>query len=120
MCSPGRVSAPRRCGESAPCGAGMGHLQRERVAWSPRSSSGTQVAPLPGVTPGDARCQGGTLGLKDLLVDMDNDPTCSTRVDAAVALVATHVAHLTGLHVLTRTHPAVASELLTSRLEALT
>jgi nucleotide-binding universal stress UspA family protein len=40
------------------------------------------------------------MGLKDLLVHVDNDPACSTRVDVAVALAAAHGAHLTGLHVL--------------------
>ena len=38
------------------------------------------------------------MGLKDLLVHVDNDPACSTRVDVAVALAAKHGAHLTGLH----------------------
>ena len=40
------------------------------------------------------------MGLKDLLVHVDNDPACNTRVDVAVALAAKHGAHLTGLHVL--------------------
>jgi nucleotide-binding universal stress UspA family protein len=39
------------------------------------------------------------MGLKDLLVHVDNDPACGTRVDVAVALAAAHGAHLTGLHV---------------------
>jgi nucleotide-binding universal stress UspA family protein len=39
------------------------------------------------------------MGLKDLLVHVDNDPACDTRVDVAVALAAAHGAHLTGLHV---------------------
>ena len=38
------------------------------------------------------------MGLKDLLVHVDNDPTSSSRVDVAVALAAKHGAHLTGLH----------------------
>jgi nucleotide-binding universal stress UspA family protein len=38
------------------------------------------------------------MGLKDLLVHVDNDPACSSRVDVAVALAAKHDAHLTGLH----------------------
>jgi nucleotide-binding universal stress UspA family protein len=38
------------------------------------------------------------MGLKDLLVHVDNDPACSSRVDVAVALAAKHGAHLTGLH----------------------
>ena len=38
------------------------------------------------------------MGLKDLLVHVDNDPACSSRVDVAVALAATYGAHLTGLH----------------------
>jgi len=38
------------------------------------------------------------MGLKDLLVHVDNDPACSSRVDVAVALAAKHEAHLTGLH----------------------
>jgi nucleotide-binding universal stress UspA family protein len=38
------------------------------------------------------------MGLKDLLVHVDNDAACSSRVDVAVALAAQHEAHLTGLH----------------------
>jgi nucleotide-binding universal stress UspA family protein len=38
------------------------------------------------------------MGLKDLLVHVDNDPAWSSRVDVAVALAAKHEAHLTGLH----------------------
>jgi nucleotide-binding universal stress UspA family protein len=38
------------------------------------------------------------MGLKDLLVHVDNDPACGSRVDVAVALAAKHGAHLTGLH----------------------
>ena len=38
------------------------------------------------------------MALKDLLVHVDNDPACSSRVDVAAALAATHEAHLTGLH----------------------
>lgn len=40
------------------------------------------------------------MGLKDLLVHVDNDPACSSRLDVAVALAAKHGAHLTGLHAL--------------------
>jgi nucleotide-binding universal stress UspA family protein len=38
------------------------------------------------------------MGLKDLLVHVDNDPACSSRVDLAAFLAATYGAHLTGLH----------------------
>ena len=38
------------------------------------------------------------MGLKDLLVHVDNDPACSSRLDVAAALAAKHGAHLTGLH----------------------
>ena len=38
------------------------------------------------------------MGLKDLLVHVDNDPACSVRVDLAAALAARHDARLTGLH----------------------
>ena len=38
--------------------------------------------------------------LKDLLVIVDNDPTCASRVDLALALAVEHEAHLTGLHVM--------------------
>jgi nucleotide-binding universal stress UspA family protein len=38
------------------------------------------------------------MGLKDLLVHVDNDPACSSRVDVAAALALKHEAHLTGLH----------------------
>ena len=41
-----------------------------------------------------------TMGLKDVLVHVDNDPTCSTRLDVAVTLAVTHGAHLVGLHVM--------------------
>ena len=40
------------------------------------------------------------MALKDLLVHVDNDAACSSRVDVAVALAAKHQAHLTGLHVM--------------------
>jgi nucleotide-binding universal stress UspA family protein len=38
------------------------------------------------------------MGLKDLLVHVDNDPACGARLDVAAALAAKHGAHLTGLH----------------------
>ena len=38
------------------------------------------------------------MGLKDLLVHVDNDPACGARVDVAAALTARHDAHLTGFH----------------------
>jgi nucleotide-binding universal stress UspA family protein len=38
------------------------------------------------------------MGLKDLLVHVDNDPACRSRLDVAVALAAKYGAHLTGLH----------------------
>jgi nucleotide-binding universal stress UspA family protein len=38
------------------------------------------------------------MGLKDLLVHVDNDAACSSRVDVAAALAAKHEAHLTGFH----------------------
>jgi nucleotide-binding universal stress UspA family protein len=38
------------------------------------------------------------MGLKDLLVYIDSDPACDSRVDVAAALAVTHEAHLTGLH----------------------
>jgi hypothetical protein len=38
------------------------------------------------------------MGLKDLLVYVDNDPACDSRVDVAAALAVKHEAHLTGLH----------------------
>lgn len=40
------------------------------------------------------------MSFKDLLVVVDNDPTCVSRVDLALALAAEHGAHLTGLHVM--------------------
>jgi nucleotide-binding universal stress UspA family protein len=39
------------------------------------------------------------MDLKDLLVVVDNDPACASRVDVAVTLARAHGAHLTGLHV---------------------
>jgi nucleotide-binding universal stress UspA family protein len=36
--------------------------------------------------------------LKDLLVYVDDDPGCDSRVDVAASLAARHEAHLTGLH----------------------
>jgi nucleotide-binding universal stress UspA family protein len=38
--------------------------------------------------------------LKDLLVHVDVDEACGSRIDVAVMLAATHEAHLTGLHVM--------------------
>jgi nucleotide-binding universal stress UspA family protein len=38
------------------------------------------------------------MGFKDLLVYVDSDPACDSRVDIAVALAVGHEAHLTGLH----------------------
>ncbi len=38
--------------------------------------------------------------LKDLLVYVDNDPACASRLQVAVALAASQGAHLTGLHVM--------------------
>jgi nucleotide-binding universal stress UspA family protein len=38
------------------------------------------------------------MGFKDLLVHVDNDPACGSRVDVAAAVAAKHGAHLTGLH----------------------
>jgi nucleotide-binding universal stress UspA family protein len=38
------------------------------------------------------------MGLKDLLVYVDGDPACESRVDAAASLAVQHEAHLTGLH----------------------
>jgi nucleotide-binding universal stress UspA family protein len=38
------------------------------------------------------------MGLRDLLVYVDRDPACDSRVDVAAALAVKHEAHLTGLH----------------------
>jgi nucleotide-binding universal stress UspA family protein len=38
------------------------------------------------------------MGFKDLLVYVDSDPTCDSRMDVAASLAARHEAHLTGLH----------------------
>jgi len=38
------------------------------------------------------------MGFKDVLVHVDNDPACPSRIDVAVALAVQHGAHLTGLH----------------------
>lgn len=43
------------------------------------------------------------MALKDILVHVDNLPSCERRIDAAVALATRHQAHLTGLFV--RTFP---------------
>jgi nucleotide-binding universal stress UspA family protein len=40
------------------------------------------------------------MGLRDILVHVDNDPACSSRIDVAAALAARHEAHLIGLHVM--------------------
>jgi nucleotide-binding universal stress UspA family protein len=40
------------------------------------------------------------MGFKHLLVYVDNDPACSSRVDVAAALAAQYEAYLTGLHAL--------------------
>jgi nucleotide-binding universal stress UspA family protein len=42
---------------------------------------------------------GDDMDLKDLLVIVDNDPACASRVDVATTLAREHEAHLTGLHV---------------------
>ena len=44
------------------------------------------------------------MGLKDVLVHVDNDPACISRIDVAVTLAAQHGAHLTGLHPLAWPH----------------
>jgi nucleotide-binding universal stress UspA family protein len=44
------------------------------------------------------------MAIKDLLVIVDNDPACASRVDIARRLAEAHEAHLTGLHVMP--HPA--------------
>jgi nucleotide-binding universal stress UspA family protein len=38
------------------------------------------------------------MGLKDLLVYVDSDLACDSRVDVAASLAVKHEAHLTGLH----------------------
>jgi nucleotide-binding universal stress UspA family protein len=38
------------------------------------------------------------MALRDLLVHVDNDPGCISRIDVAVMLAAAHGAHLTGFH----------------------
>ena len=40
------------------------------------------------------------MALQDLLVVVDNDPACASRLDMARRLAETHEAHLTGLHVM--------------------
>ena len=45
------------------------------------------------------------MGLKDLLVVVDNDPACASRIDVARRLAEAHEAHLTGLHVMPRPVP---------------
>lgn len=42
------------------------------------------------------------MALKDILVHIDEGRSCRARLDAAIALAATHNAHLIGLYVLTR------------------
>jgi nucleotide-binding universal stress UspA family protein len=44
------------------------------------------------------------MALKDLLVHVDDDDACTTRIDVAVMLAARHEAHLTGLHVMAWPH----------------
>jgi nucleotide-binding universal stress UspA family protein len=38
------------------------------------------------------------MGLKDVLVYVDSDPACDSRVEVAASLAASYEAHLTGLH----------------------
>jgi nucleotide-binding universal stress UspA family protein len=40
------------------------------------------------------------MSLKDVLVIVDNDPACASRLDVALGLAEAHQAHLTGLHVM--------------------
>lgn len=40
------------------------------------------------------------MSLKDILVHVDNNPTCTARVEAALTLATTYQAHLTGLYVI--------------------
>jgi nucleotide-binding universal stress UspA family protein len=63
---------------------------------------------------------------KDVLVYVDNDPACPTRLEVAVALALAHDAHLTGLHVMVPPVvpgyvdvmlPAEAHELMARRLQ---
>lgn len=44
------------------------------------------------------------MALKDLLVHVDSDDACASRIGVAVALAVRHEAHLTGLHIMTRPH----------------
>jgi len=41
------------------------------------------------------------MAIKDLLVYVDSDEACPSRIDVAVMLAGSHQAHLTGLHVIT-------------------
>lgn len=45
------------------------------------------------------------MGFKDLLVIVDNDPACASRVEVARRLAEAHEAHLTGLHVMPMPRP---------------
>lgn len=54
------------------------------------------------------------MALKDLLVIVDNDPACASRLDIARRLAETHDAHLTGLHVMP--HPFIVYADMTAPL----
>jgi nucleotide-binding universal stress UspA family protein len=59
------------------------------------------------------------MGLEDLLVVVDNDPACASRIDVARRLAEAHEAHLTGLHVMPRPLPLYSDAPTPASLEAM-
>jgi nucleotide-binding universal stress UspA family protein len=97
---PGRAGTLLRCGGIAPYGAAMGHAEVTAGGTKRALSMAPSLHRPVGHGGWEAanRHQGGIMGLKDVLVHVDNDPACVSRIDVAVALAAQHGAHLTGLH----------------------
>src|SRR5919106_901724 len=59
------------------------------------------------------------MAFKDLLVIVDNDPACPSRIDVARALAERHEAHLTGLHVMPRPVPLYSDVPVPASLETM-
>lgn len=59
------------------------------------------------------------MAIHDLLVVVDNDPACASRIDVARRLAEAHEAHLTGLHVMPRPVPLYSDAPTPASLETM-
>ena len=59
------------------------------------------------------------MALQDLLVIVDNDPACASRIDVARRLAETHEAHLTGLHPMPRPIPLYSDVAVPASVESM-